>query len=45
MPVVGAACGSSGGIGIERIAEAMRLERIQTQMLGENLYLTGYPAN
>jgi len=34
-----------GGIGIERIAEAMRLERVQTRMLGEDLYLTGYPSD
>jgi len=34
-----------GGIGIEKIAEAMRLERIQTRMLGEDLYLTGYPSD
>ncbi len=32
-----------GGIGIEKIAEALRLERIQTRMLGEDLYLTAYP--
>jgi len=34
-----------GGIGIEKIAEAMRLERIQTRMLGKDLYLTGYPSD
>jgi diaminohydroxyphosphoribosylaminopyrimidine deaminase / 5-amino-6-(5-phosphoribosylamino)uracil reductase len=34
-----------GGIGIERMAEALRLERIQTRMLGADLYLTGYPSD
>ncbi|MCK5827527.1 dihydrofolate reductase family protein, partial [Candidatus Bipolaricaulota bacterium] len=34
-----------GGIGIERIADALRLERIQTRMLGEDLVLTGYPSD
>jgi len=32
-----------GGIGIERIADALRLERVKTQHLGDDLHLTGYP--
>jgi len=32
-----------GGIGIENIADAMRLERVSIQRLGEDVYLTGYP--
>ena len=31
------------GSGIDRIADALRFERVTTRMLGEDLYLTGYP--
>ncbi|TFH08067.1 MAG: hypothetical protein E4H08_08390 [Candidatus Atribacteria bacterium] len=34
-----------GGGGIEKIADAMRLERVKVRLLGEDLYLTGYPAD
>jgi diaminohydroxyphosphoribosylaminopyrimidine deaminase / 5-amino-6-(5-phosphoribosylamino)uracil reductase len=34
-----------GGIGIEKIADAMRLERVEIRRLGEDLYLTGYPSD
>jgi diaminohydroxyphosphoribosylaminopyrimidine deaminase / 5-amino-6-(5-phosphoribosylamino)uracil reductase len=32
-----------GGAGIGRMADALRLERVETRSLGEDLYLTGYP--
>jgi len=32
-----------GGTGVDRIADALRLERVTTRRLGEDLYLTGYP--
>lgn len=32
-----------GGVGIKKIADALRLERVKVQRLGEDLYLTGYP--
>ena len=31
-----------GGVGIEKIADALRLKRVKVQRLGEDLYLTGY---
>ena len=34
-----------GGIGIDKIADAMRLERVTIRRLGEDLYLMGYPAD
>ena len=33
-----------GGVDIDKIADAMGLERVETRRLGEDLYLTGYPA-
>ena len=32
-----------GGIGINRIADALRLERVTTRKLGDDLYVSGYP--
>ncbi|MCK5246024.1 bifunctional diaminohydroxyphosphoribosylaminopyrimidine deaminase/5-amino-6-(5-phosphoribosylamino)uracil reductase RibD [Candidatus Bipolaricaulota bacterium] len=33
-----------GGSGVERVADAPRLKRVEVQRLGEDLYLTGYVA-
>ena len=33
-----------GGMGAERVAEALRLERVRVERLGEDLMVTGYPA-
>ena len=35
---------SIGGSGVERVADALRLKRVSIRRLGEDLYLTGYPA-
>ncbi len=32
-----------GGTGVDRITDALRLERVTTRRLGEDLYLIGYP--
>ncbi len=34
-----------GGAGVERVADALRLKRVEVQQLGEDLYLTGYPTD
>jgi len=34
-----------GGGGVERVADALRLKRVEVQRLGEDLYLTGYVAD
>jgi len=34
-----------GGVGVERVADALRLKRVEVQRLGEDVYLTGYPAS
>ncbi len=34
-----------GGAGIAKIADALRLERVKIRRLGEDVYLTGYPAD
>ena len=31
-----------GGIGVEKVAEALRLERIEVQRLGEDVVISGY---
>ncbi|MFC2079323.1 bifunctional diaminohydroxyphosphoribosylaminopyrimidine deaminase/5-amino-6-(5-phosphoribosylamino)uracil reductase RibD [Candidatus Bipolaricaulota bacterium] len=31
-----------GGVGVEKIADALRLERVETRKLGDDIYLTGY---
>ena len=33
-----------GGSGVAKVADALRLERVKTRRLGDNLYLTGYVA-
>lgn len=35
---------SIAGAGVEKVADALRLERVEVQQLGEDLYLTGYVA-
>jgi len=32
-----------GGLGPERVADALRLGEVEVRPLGEDLYLTGYP--
>ncbi|HEY66108.1 MAG TPA: bifunctional diaminohydroxyphosphoribosylaminopyrimidine deaminase/5-amino-6-(5-phosphoribosylamino)uracil reductase RibD [Caldilineae bacterium] len=33
-----------GGLGVERLSQALRLERVQVEWLGSDLLVTGYPA-